>query len=184
MKGQFAKVLLVILVFAGYTNVHAGEFYQGRPMEIRAAMLSPEKVALEQARKDVAECQAEHQLDYGSACAKVYAEGARAGMNYSHFVATGEHAPTYQPGAKPYEPKPIKYNEAEERAGFVKAVQGFDGTAKWKADTIEAYDVSHGKKPKIDAGLQQSNNMIAEEKAKCQWDSHGNLTAGDEFYCE
>jgi hypothetical protein len=146
MINKYAVALYITLLFAGCTHEsRADGFYQGNPVETRKHMYSPEKVALEQAKQNTAKCQQEHPRDYGFACSAVYADGARAGYDYSHFVATGEHAQQYQPKVVVVAKQEFEdFDDKAVRNEFVKFINNDNSlTPAQKAKEISDYDKEH-----------------------------------------
>ena len=120
-----------------------GDFYAGGPVEERAAMMSPEKTAYQEALREEHQCVSEHQRDYSSACSKSFLATVRAQQNFGHFIATGEHAPRYRPvAAKPVD---LEQTDQEWPEDVIKAIVARIPywTPAQKAEQLKLYKYSH-----------------------------------------
>lgn len=120
-----------------------GNFTAGGPVEERAARMSPEKTAYQEAQRTEHQCVSEHQRDYSSACSKLFEATVRAQQNFGHFIATGEHAPQFGPvAAKAAEPEKTDQEWPDD---VIKAIvaRNPNWTPTQKAEQLRLYTYSH-----------------------------------------
>ena len=133
---------IAISAFAQAASAEGG-FSAGGTVEERAAVMSPEKTAYQEALKNEHQCVSEHQRDYGTACSKLFLATVRAQQNYGYFIATGEAAPQYRPVAA--KQAASGQTDREWPDNVIKAIVARNPywTAAQKAEQIKLYQYSH-----------------------------------------
>jgi hypothetical protein len=143
-KSIWISLATTIMFSASVQTASAeGNFHAGGPVEERAAMMSLEKTAYQDALRDEHQCVSEHQRDYSSACSKLLLATVRAQQNFGHFIATGEHVPQYRPVvAKSAEPE---QTDQEWPDDVIKAIVARNPywTPAQKAEQLKLYKYSH-----------------------------------------
>jgi hypothetical protein len=143
-KSIWITLTATIMFSASVQAAHAeGNFRASGPVEERAAMMSPEKTAYQEAQRAEHQCVGEHQRDYSSACSKLLLATVRAQQNFGHFIATGEHAPEYRPVAA--KPKDLQQADQEWPDDVIKAIvaRNPNWTTSQKAEQLRLYRYSH-----------------------------------------
>jgi hypothetical protein len=135
-----ATILIPAFAQAGRAE---NNFYTGGPVEERAAMMSPEKTAYQEALRAEHQCVSEHQRDYSSACSKLFLATVRAQQNFGYFIATGEGAPRNRPVAA--KTADLEQTEQEWPDNVIKAIVARNPywTSAQKAEQIKLYMYSH-----------------------------------------
>lgn len=145
MKKSIWITLVATIMFSASVQAARaeGNFNAGGSVEKRAAMMSPEKTAYQDAQRAEHQCVSEHQKDYSSACSKLFLATVRAQQNFGHFIATAEHAPQYrQVAAKPAE---LEQADQEWPDDVIKAIvaRNPNWTPTQKAEQLRMYKYSH-----------------------------------------
>jgi hypothetical protein len=143
-KSIWITLVATIMFSASVQAARAeGNFNAGGSVEERAAMMSPEKTAYQEAQRAEHQCVSEHQRDYSSACSRLFPATVRAQQNFGHFIATGEHALQYRPvAAKAVEPE---QTDQEWPDNVMKAIvaRNPNWTPAQKAEQLKLYMYSH-----------------------------------------
>jgi len=143
-KSIWITLAATIIFSASVQAARAGEnVYAGSRVEERAAMMSPEKTAYQEAQQAEHQCVSEHQRDYSTACSTLFQATVRAQQNFGHFIATGEHASQLRPVvAKSVEPRQA---DQEWPVDVIKAIvaRNPNWTPTQKAEQLRLYKYSH-----------------------------------------
>jgi hypothetical protein len=143
-KSIWITLAATIMIPALMQAAHAeSSFYAGGHVEERAAMMSPEKTAYQEALREEHQCVSEHERDYSSACSKLFLATVRAQQKFGYFIATGDDATQYRPVvAKSVD---LEQPEQEWPHNVIKAIVARNPywTPAQKAEQIRLYMYSH-----------------------------------------